>query len=434
VHHFPERLVALYAAEMSLVLDYLHKRGIIYRDIKMENILLDQRGHIQLIDFGLSKWLKLGERTGTICGTIQYMAPEVLSVEPYDHAVDWWSLGILIYALLSGEYPLNAAKDHIQMNEKVSKHIFELDRSRGNYSEQACDLVRKLLRKNPHRRLKSLNEIRNEPFFQKEVNGFINNCLLVEKQEKRISKRHSLKRRSQLVDSAKQPSDDSDQESKGEDDVSIEQKRTMISDNFWNPYVIMQNYSPLEMLFDELYKLKQKQREKEISKNLRKSKNASEHVEKGQSDQMKQDELNSIAPAPPPPPPPPSQSAPISTPTTPISATKTPDTTQRQIDNSVSFNSTTTPSRGTSSHSSSNKSTVDELIDDEIIENVIETSSSEEKNSFEYEHDLLIRDDDGHDDEHRISYEDNFGKVGQSYHEQSKQSTNRLNSENEHSI
>ena len=59
----------------------------------MENILLDHRGHIQLIDFGLSKWLRTGERTGTICGTIQYMAPEILSVEPYDHAVDWWSLG-----------------------------------------------------------------------------------------------------------------------------------------------------------------------------------------------------------------------------------------------------------------------------------------------------------------------------------------------------
>jgi uncharacterized serine/threonine-protein kinase SgK494 len=93
VHHFPERLAVLYTVEMCLVLDYLHRHGIIYRDIKMENILLDHRGHIQLIDFGLSKWLRMGERTGTICGTIQYMAPEILSVEPYDHAVDWWSLG-----------------------------------------------------------------------------------------------------------------------------------------------------------------------------------------------------------------------------------------------------------------------------------------------------------------------------------------------------
>lgn len=129
VHHFPERLVAVYAVEMCLVLDYLHRNGIIYRDIKMENILLDKRGHVQLIDFGLSKWLPMGDRTCTICGTIQYMAPEILSVEPYDHSVDWWSLGILVYALLSGEYPLSAAKDHIQMNEKVSRHVFELNQT-----------------------------------------------------------------------------------------------------------------------------------------------------------------------------------------------------------------------------------------------------------------------------------------------------------------
>jgi uncharacterized serine/threonine-protein kinase SgK494 len=427
VHHFPERLVALYAVEMSLVLDYLHKHGIIYRDIKMENILLDQRGHIQLIDFGLSKWLKLGERTGTICGTIQYMAPEVLSVEPYDHAVDWWSLGILIYALLSGEYPLNAAKDHIQMNEKVSKHIFELDRSRGNYSEQACDLVRKLLRKNPHRRLKSLNEIKNEPFFHREVNGFINNCLLMEKQEKRISKRHSLKRHSQLVDSGqRQPSDDSDQESKREENVSTEQKRTMISENFWNPYVIMQNYSPLEMLYDELYKLKQKQREKEIIKNLKKSKTASE-----QSKPNEATDPVSCATSPPPPPPP---SEPISMPTTPdVSPTKTPETT-RQMDNSASFNSTTTTTRDTSSHSSSHKSTVDDLIDDELLENVIETSGSEEKHSFEYEPDLMIRDDEELDGRHEQSYEADFGKFDHLHYEPNQQSAEQLNTENEHSI
>lgn len=238
VHHFPERLAILYAVEMSLVLDYLHKHGIIYRDIKMENILLDQRGHIQLIDFGLSKWLRLGERTGTICGTIQYMAPEILSVEPYDHSVDWWSLGILIYALLSGEYPLNAAKDHIQMNEKVSKHIFELDRSRGQYTEEACDLIRKLLRKNPQRRLKSLNEIKKEAFFLKEVNLFVNKTLDAEKQQQMLNKKTTH-----------------------QDQMSDAEKRLIISENFWNPYVIMENYSPLQMLFDEIYTMKQKQQE-----------------------------------------------------------------------------------------------------------------------------------------------------------------------------
>ena len=172
LHHLPQRLIALYTIEMSLILDYLHTKGIIYRDIKMENILLDPNGHIKLIDFGLSKWLKLGERTTTICGTIQYMSPEILGVEPYTHAVDWWSLGILVYALFTGEYPLNAAKDHIQMCDKVQKHTFELDSSK--YSQGACALVRKLLRKNPYQRLKSLNEIKSEEFLLDEYKMYLN--------------------------------------------------------------------------------------------------------------------------------------------------------------------------------------------------------------------------------------------------------------------
>jgi serine/threonine protein kinase len=220
VHHLPERVVATYAVEMALALDYLHKRGIIYRDIKMENILLDKRGHVQLIDFGLSKWLPMGERTCTICGTIQYMAPEILSVEPYDHSVDWWSLGILIYALLSGEYPLNAAKDHIQMNEKVSRHIFELDHANGSYSTESRDLVRRLLRKNPQRRMKSLVECKKEPFFLKEMQAFLT-CDLIEKKK---------------ITSAKEK----------------ENLTLLVNENFWNPYFIIENYSPLELLFEEL--------------------------------------------------------------------------------------------------------------------------------------------------------------------------------------
>jgi serine/threonine protein kinase len=179
--------------------------GIIYRDIKMENILLDNNGHVQLIDFGLSKWLRLGEKTSTICGTIQYMGPEVLSVEPYTHAVDWWSLGILMYALLTGEYPINAAKDHIQMCDRVQKHQFDLDTNK--YSLNARELVKKLLEKNPHKRLKSLNEIKKEKFFSNEVKKF------------------------------NQSSWDLDKE-------------------FWDSKTVFDFYSPFQMLFDELNNLK----------------------------------------------------------------------------------------------------------------------------------------------------------------------------------
>lgn len=78
---------------------------MIYRDVKLENVVLDQWGHALLIDFGLAKKLKQGSSTGTICGTLQYMSPDVASGGTYSHYVDWWSLGVLLHILLTGIYP-----------------------------------------------------------------------------------------------------------------------------------------------------------------------------------------------------------------------------------------------------------------------------------------------------------------------------------------
>ncbi|XP_026761786.1 serine/threonine-protein kinase S6KL [Galleria mellonella] len=104
----PEELVKIFVAEIAIALDFLHNAGVIYRDLKPENILLDSDYHIQLVDFGLSKWLSIGSRTSTLCGTLKYMAPEVLSREPYGHAVDWWSLGVIVCRMLTNEYPTPA--------------------------------------------------------------------------------------------------------------------------------------------------------------------------------------------------------------------------------------------------------------------------------------------------------------------------------------
>ncbi|KAL9885574.1 ribosomal protein S6 kinase like isoform 3-T4 [Glossina fuscipes fuscipes] len=89
-------LIRLYLAEIALALDFLHNAGIIYRDAKSENILLTRDYHLKLTDFGLSKWLKLGFTTKTMCGTLQYMAPEILQGLPYGHSADWWSLGVIV--------------------------------------------------------------------------------------------------------------------------------------------------------------------------------------------------------------------------------------------------------------------------------------------------------------------------------------------------
>jgi serine/threonine protein kinase len=184
IRRFPQLIVQIYIAQVAMVLDYLHSKGIIYRDVKMENILLDENGNIKIIDFGLSKWLSLGQRTSTICGTLQCklnpknyfqilfsfildIAPEVLSVRPYDHRVDWWSLGILMYACLFGEYPVSATKDHVTMANKVLNHTFNLPSIAVENKFQVRELLFQLLEKNPNQRLCTLDELRQTSFMSK---------------------------------------------------------------------------------------------------------------------------------------------------------------------------------------------------------------------------------------------------------------------------
>ncbi|XP_014484143.1 PREDICTED: serine/threonine-protein kinase S6KL isoform X2 [Dinoponera quadriceps] len=99
----PENVVRIYVAEVALAIDFLHNAGITHRDIKATNILLDKDGHAVIIDFGFAKWLQHTERTNTLCGTPEYMAPEILRKEYYGQEVDWWSLGVLVCFLLTNQ-------------------------------------------------------------------------------------------------------------------------------------------------------------------------------------------------------------------------------------------------------------------------------------------------------------------------------------------
>ena len=130
LRRFDKMMARFYAAEIVLVLEYLHEQqgGIAYRDLKPENLLLDREGHIKLVDFGFAK--RLGHRddrpveTYTLCGTPEYLAPEVIHNKGHTTAVDWWALGILVYEFLTGyppfwhQNPIEIYKQYV----KISQH------------------------------------------------------------------------------------------------------------------------------------------------------------------------------------------------------------------------------------------------------------------------------------------------------------------------
>lgn len=162
--------VRIYIAEIVLAMEHLHMRNVIYRDIKLENILLDADGHIVITDFGLSKKLKATEKAYSFCGTIEYMAPEVVrSTDGHDIAVDWWSVGVLTYELLTGSSPFTFEGDANQ--QEISKRILRTEPPiPSTLGAEVRDFIKKLLNKDPLQRLNSnrldATEIKEHPFFE----------------------------------------------------------------------------------------------------------------------------------------------------------------------------------------------------------------------------------------------------------------------------
>ncbi|XP_063126053.1 ribosomal protein S6 kinase beta-1 isoform X6 [Rattus norvegicus] len=150
-----------------MALGHLHQKGIIYRDLKPENIMLNHQGHVKLTDFGLCKEsIHDGTVTHTFCGTIEYMAPEILMRSGHNRAVDWWSLGALMYDMLTGAPPFTG-----ENRKKTIDKILKCKLNLPPYlTQEARDLLKKLLKRNAASRLGAgpgdAGEVQAHPFFR----------------------------------------------------------------------------------------------------------------------------------------------------------------------------------------------------------------------------------------------------------------------------
>lgn len=168
---FKEERAKFYTAQIISAIGYLHEKKIIYRDIKPENILMGEDGYLNLADFGLAKEMTNRDFTTSFCGTPEYLAPEIIQNKGHNHAVDWWSIGILAYEMIVGFPPFYHSNQQTmyELIEKFPVKFPDPVKHKIEMTEEAKDLISKLLEKDPTKRIGTeggFEEISSHPWFE----------------------------------------------------------------------------------------------------------------------------------------------------------------------------------------------------------------------------------------------------------------------------